>query len=69
MKMSDHKYEHIVSAQIPQVIEEVNSRRKIAQQMRDQIEAQFAEAIQKCEEALKECDDDITFLENRQTKD
>ena len=64
--MADHKYEHISMEQIPKVIEEVNNRRKIAQQMRDQIETQFADAIQKCEEALGECNDDLKFLEDRQ---
>ena len=64
----EHKYEHIASGQIPKVIDEVNNRRKIALQMKENIEKQFAEALQKCKEALGECDDDITFLEDKQNK-
>ena len=69
MKMADHKYEHIAQEQIPKVIDEVNNRRKIALQMKENIEKQYAEALQKCEESLSECNDDITFLEDKQDKE
>ncbi len=62
-EQNEHKYEHISLGQIPKVVEEVNTRRKIALQMKEQIENQYAEALRTCEEALKECDDDLSFLE------